>query len=145
MSDLQRHDNRVWDFFFDLLYSCDETISDPEVDADLQRAGIDMRPAVSRLQRMIEQKKARARFTQARDLRTSMIDKVRDVVAPHVQNLRDGVSELIDRVFTGPELIAHHHKLEKAATDEDLQSLMDDLSRLAALRENRDKDEPKAK
>ena len=52
--------------------------------------------------------------------------------------------EFIDRLFSGPEQVAHYHKLEKAATEEDLQSLMDDLTKLAELRQTKDKDGPKA-
>jgi hypothetical protein len=50
------------------------------------------------------------------------------------------VKELIGRVFTGPELIAHYHKLDKMASDEDMQSLMDDLNKLAAMREQQNND-----
>jgi hypothetical protein len=145
MSDLQPHNNRMWDRFFDLLYACDETVSDAEVDADLQRAKIDMRPAYGRLHLMIEQKKAQALLAKAREDRTSILEKLREVVAPKVDDLRQGVKDLIDRLFAGPELLAHHHKLEKAATEDDLKSLMDDLSKLAALRKQQDKDDPTAK
>lgn len=145
MSDLPTQDMRVWDRFFDLLYACDETVSDAEVDADLQRAGIDMRRAVSRLQQMIEQKRARAQLARAREARNSVLDRLKGVVGPAVSDLRQGVSDLIDRLFTGPELVTHHHKLEKAASEDDLRTLMDDLSKLAALREQRERDDPSAK
>ena len=144
MSDLQAHNKKVWDRLFDLLYACDETVSDAEVDTDLQQAGIDMRPAFRRLSEMIEQRKARQQFAQARETRQSMIDKLRSVVGPKVTDLRNGVREFIDRLFSGPEQVAHYHKLEKAATEEDLQSLMDDLTKLAELRQTKDKDGPKA-
>lgn len=144
MSELQAHNEKVWDRLFELLYARDESVSDAEVDADLQQAGIDMRPAFHRLSEMIEQRKARLQFAQARETRQSMMDKLRGVVGPKVTDLRNGVHEFIDRVFSGPEQVAHYHKLEKAATEEDLQSLMDDLTRLAELRQTKDKDEPKA-
>jgi hypothetical protein len=144
MSDLETHNQTVWDRLFDLLYACEESITDAEVDADLQQAGIDMRPAFRRLHEMIEQKKARQQFARAREFRASLMDKLQDVVSPKVSDLRTGVREFIDRVFSGPEQVAHYHKLEKAATDEDLQSLMDDLTKLAELRQTRDKDGSKA-
>lgn len=144
MSNLQPHNRQVWDRLFDLLYACDESVTDAEVDADLQQAGIDMRPAFRRLQAMIEQKKARQQLARARETRNSIMDRLRDVVGPAVTDLRAGVRDFIDRVFSGPEQVAHYHKLEKAATDEDLKSLMDDLTKLAELRQAKDKDGPKA-
>ncbi len=56
---------KVWDRLFDLLYVCDETVTDAEVDADLRQAGIDMRPAFRRMQEMIEQRQARQRLARA--------------------------------------------------------------------------------
>jgi hypothetical protein len=144
MSDLQPHNRQIWDRLFGMLYACDENVTDAEVDADLQQAGVDMRPAFRRLHDLIEQKKARQQFAQARQTRQSMMDKVYGVVGPNVTELRDGVREFIERVFSGPEQVAHYHKLEKAATEEDLQSLMDDLSRLAELRQTKDKNGSKA-
>lgn len=144
MSDLQAHNKKVWDRLFDLLYACDEFISDSEVDADLEQAGIDMQPAFRRLHGMIEQLNARRQFVQARETRRILMEKIAGVVAPNVTDLRAGVRDFIDRVFSGSEHVAFYHKLEKAATEEDLQSLMDDLSRLAQLRQPKETDEPKA-
>ena len=135
MSDLEPHDQTAWDRLFYLLYTCDENVTDAEVDADLEQAGVDMRPAFKRLHAMIEQKRARQQFAQARMTRQSMMDNLRGVVGPQVTELREGVREFIGRVFSGPEQVAHYHKLEKAATEEDLQSLLDDLTKLAELRQ----------
>lgn len=135
MSDQQRHNYPVWDRFFDLLYPCDEGVSDAEVDADLKRMGIDMEPAFRRLHKMVEAQRARAQFVTAKEMRASIVDRIRDVLAPKLDDLRTGVKELIGRAVNGPEQLAYFHKLEGAATEEDLQSLMDDLEKLAALRE----------
>jgi hypothetical protein len=144
MSDLQPHNKKVWDRLFDLFYTCDDSVSDAEVDAELKQAGLEMRPAFRRMSEMIEQRRARQQFAQASERRQSMIDKIQGVVAPKVTDLRNGVRDFIDRVFSGPEQVAHYHKLEKAATEEDLQSLMDDLTRLAELHQSKEKDGPEA-
>jgi len=138
MSDLQAYDDRVWDRLFDVLFACDESVTDDVVDAELQDAGIDMKPAFRRLHELIEQKKAREQLVRAHDIRASMMERLRDVVGPKVGDLRSGVREFIDRVFSGPEQVAHFNKLERAASDEDLQSLLDDLTRLAELRPAKD-------
>jgi DNA-binding TFAR19-related protein (PDSD5 family) len=130
---------------FDLLHDCSETGSDAEVKARLQSAGIDMRPAYRRMHQMVEEAKAREQLARAAETRSSMMDRLRDVVTPKVVDLRLGVKELIERVFTGSAQVAHYQKLEKAATDDDLKTLLEDLSKLAAMRERQDTNEPKAK
>jgi hypothetical protein len=145
MSDLKRYGNQVWDRLFELLYACDESITDAEVDADLQRAGIDVRPTIRRVQHLIEQAKARMQLARAAATRASMIDKIRDVVVPKVDDLRAGVKNLIDRVFTGSAQVAHYQKLETAATEEDLKTLLEDLTKLAAMRQSEIDNESKAK
>ncbi len=145
MSDLQSHSQKAWDRLFHLLYACDELITDAEVDADLQRAGIDMRPAFRHLRQMIEERKAQQQLARARLDRASVMAKLRGVVGPTVTDLRAGVRDFIDKVFSGADQVAHYHKLEKSATDEDLQSLMDDLTKLAELRQSKENDGSKAK
>ncbi len=148
MNDLHIYNNKVWDRLFDLLYACDQAVSDTEVDAELQLAGIDMRPAFLRLREMMDQRTARRLLAQARETRQSMMAELRGVVGPKIADLRKGVQEFIGCAFSGPEQVAHYHKLEKAATEEDLRSLMDDLTSLAKLRQTEDKKDknvPKAK
>lgn len=135
MNDQLRHDYRVWDRLFLLLYPCDESVTDDEVRADLKRLGIDMKPAFQRLHSMIETQRARARFAAAKDKRASLSQKIRDVVAPAVEDLRAGVKDLIGKIKGDEAQLAYFHKLEGAATEEDLQSLFDDLEKLDAIQE----------
>jgi hypothetical protein len=141
MSDLQNLDNNVWDRLFHLLYACDETVTDAEVAEDLQRAGIDTRRILTRIEAMIEERKARARFAEARAIRAGLSVQIRDIVAPKVQNMRAGARALIEKIFTGQEQLVHFNKLESAATEHDVQSLLDDLTKLAALRQALGKNE----
>lgn len=143
MSDLHAYDNKVWDRLFDLLYAQDEVVADSELDAELRQANIDMRPAFRRLHEMIEEKQARKKLARAQQIRVSITEKLRHVVSPKVSDMRAGVREFIDRVFSGPEHVAHYHKLERAATDEDLESLLNDLTRLAELRRTEEENGPK--
>ena len=144
MSEPKRYSSQVWDRLFQMLYACDETTSDAEIDADLQRAGIDVRPTLQSIQQRIEQAKAREKLAQAPLIRNSMIDQLRNVVAPHVADLRSGIRELIERAFPTSAQVAHYQKLEKASSDDELRTLMDDLTKLAAMREQRNENERKA-
>lgn len=134
MSDLHLDNYAIWDRLFELLYPCDEQQSDEEIASELQEAGIDMRPAFQRMHALLDQHRAREQLARAPELRVSMLEKIRSIVGPKVDDIRSGVREFINRSFSGPEQVAHFHKLEKSATDEDLQTLLDDLSRLLKLR-----------
>jgi predicted DNA-binding protein YlxM (UPF0122 family) len=138
MTDKSRPECDVWDRFLSLLYPSDESMSIEEIDADLALGGIDIEPTFRRVQQMLETQRARARMLSAKDKRESLGSRIRDVVAPKVENLRESVKERISKSASGKQQLAYFHKLEDAATEEDLQSLFDDLEKLAALRELND-------
>lgn len=142
MSELDPFGKDVWDRFLDLLQYRSESSTDSDVKSRLQSAGIDMKPAYRRLHQMVAEKKARMALAEARASRVSLVDGLKDTVAKKVENVREGVRTLIDQLFTGAELSANHHKLEKIASDEDLQSMMDDLTRLAQLRQRKKHEQP---
>ena len=135
MSDKFQDGCQVWDNLILLLYPIDETITDEEVDEELIRFGIDIEPAIARLHTMMEGYHARARLGKAKVIRETIGKRVNNIVAPHIENLRDGVKELIGKTVIGEEQLVYFHKLEGAASEDDLQSLMDDLEKLAMIRE----------
>lgn len=135
MSDLKRFGDDVWDRLFDLLHDCDEHETNADVRARLQAAGIDMRPAYRRMHQMIAERNAREQLARAAATRQSMMQKLAGVVTPPVEDLRNGIKNLIDRVFTGSAQVAHYQKLQNASSEEDLRSLFEDLTKLAALRQ----------
>ena len=135
MSDSIATKYSVWDKLFELIFPCDEELSDAEIDAELHRRGIDMKPAYRRLHKMVEMQKAQSRLAAAKSIRATLAERVRDVVAPKGEDLRAGVRNLIGRAVHGKEQSAYFHKLEGATSEEDLQSLLDDLEKLAAIRE----------
>jgi len=142
MSEDMRDKYPVWDRLFLLLYPCDESVTDEEVDADLSRLGLDMGPANRRLHKIVETHRARAQFAAAKNMRASLSERVRDVVAPKIDDLRASVKNLINTLI-GQEQLAYFHKLEAAASEEDLQSLMDDLEKLATIRQLRNDSQSK--
>lgn len=143
MSDDIRHKYSVWDRLLLLLYPCDDAVTDAELDADLERLGIDMRPAFVRMHKMIETQRARVQFASAKERRASLSERLSDVVAPKIQDLRNGVRNLIGRIEGDEAQLAYFHKLEGVASEEDLQSLFDDLEKLNAMQELRNDSESK--
>lgn len=57
MKTLQDYGDQTWDRFFDFIYDNRE-MSDEEVERELREAGIDAKPALERLQRLIAEHKA---------------------------------------------------------------------------------------
>ena len=144
MGDVLGHGTEVWDRLFDLLYAEDDTDSDDDVKAELESLGIDMRPAYQRFHQMIEQHKARSALANAREAYSFILEEIKSIAAPHVENIQAGIEQLIARISAGQEQVAHFQRLKAATSQEDLQSLLDDLTKLAAIRENAKKDETKA-
>ncbi len=137
MSEDLRHKYPVWDRLFSLLYPCDESVTNEEVDKELERLGIDMKPAYQRLHKMIETQRARTQFAAAKEKRATIADRICDVVAPRFEDLRIGVRTMISKLKGDQAQLAYFHKLEDAASEDDLQSLLDDLEKLEAMQELR--------
>src|SRR5690606_31236149 len=86
MNDDILHNYPVWDRLFELLYPCDENLTDQEVDVEINRLGIDMQPAFLRLHKMIEAQRAKAHFAAAKERRATIGERIRDVVAPKLDD-----------------------------------------------------------
>ena len=137
------HNYPVWDRLFELLYPCDENLTDEQVDAEIARLGIDMKPAYRRLHKMIEAQRAKAQFVLAKEQRATIAERIRDVVAPRLDDLHKRVSDFVGKMKGDDAQLAYFHKLERAASEEDLQSLLDDLEKLEALKELRNDSQSK--
>ncbi|MCC7333851.1 MAG: hypothetical protein IT422_02070 [Pirellulaceae bacterium] len=135
MSDDIRYKYPVWDHLFTLLYPCDESVTNEEVKEDLARLGIDMKPAFQRLHKMIEVQRAKAQFASAKAKRATIGESIHGVVAPRFDDLRQRVNDFVGKMKGDEAQLAYFHKLESAASEEDLQSLLDDLEKLEAIQE----------
>ena len=139
---IPHHNALVWDRLFELLQPCDENVTDAEVDADLTHFGIDMATANQRLHKMIAEQRARLQFATAKARRTAIGERIQNVCAPKIDDLRDQLRNLIGGL-SGQDQLAYFHKLEGTASEQDLQSLMDDLEKLATIRKLGDGPESK--
>ena len=128
-SDLRRYSDEVWDRFFDFVLTCDKTLPRDEVHAALKRRGINPAAAFERVKEALKTREARAALERAREARPSSLAKMRTVTRPAGRSLRTTLQDIIGKL-TGQQQAAYFHKLEKAATDDDLQSLLEDLHHL---------------
>lgn len=138
MSDLKRFSDPVWDRFFDFVFPCDESMTRAEVQEELRRLGIDVKGAVRKVQFALQSAQAKAELQAAKAHRSLLSEKLEHVVIPAVKGLRDNLREMINRRFRGTVQAAYFRKLETAASDADLQSLLEDIHKLDALSEDPD-------
>ncbi|MGE0710325.1 MAG: hypothetical protein AB7N76_13570 [Planctomycetota bacterium] len=134
MSDLRKYGDKVWDRFFDqLLTPVTSTTPMEEVDAELALMEIDVAPAVSKVRKAVESARARARLASAKAERPRALDRLRQLVTAAPDALRDSLHAMIEQRFAGTAQAAYFRKLEGAASEEDLRSLLEDLERLEAF------------
>jgi hypothetical protein len=143
MADLSKHTEPTWERFFEFIYPCEESLTREEVQEDLRRLGIDVRNVVNRVQRALAASKGKAELAAARSRRASVLARLQQVAGPAGECLRDRLRGIIAGKTQGSLQAAYFRKLEAAATDEDLQSLLDDIHRLEAMSEGAEVDDPR--
>tara|TARA_R110002072_G_scaffold101703_2_gene224029 strand:+ start:433 stop:873 length:441 start_codon:yes stop_codon:yes gene_type:complete len=133
MSHPQRDDGQTWDHFFDFVTDTDEQLTRNEVRSELKKFGVDPAPAIASVKAALEARRAQAKLAIAKEQRASMTTELFGVVSHSAEQVRDSIRSFIEERFQGSGQAAYFRKLDEAASDEDLQSLMDDLARLDAL------------
>jgi hypothetical protein len=133
MADLKKYPDPVWDRFFDFVFPDEEPATREEVQQELQRRGLDVRKAVAKVNLALKSVQARADLKGARARRPGLTEMLKEMVAPVAGGLRDHLRALIGGKFQGAAQAVYFRKLESAASDEDLQSLLEDLYRLESL------------
>ena len=143
MADLEKYPDAVWDRFFDFALGDEEALSRGEVQERLKMLGIDLTKAMSRVEQALQTAHAKEALALAKARRPGLIEAMTSVIAQTGEALRETVRQLIERKFQGSVQAAYFRKLEATGSDEDLQSLLDDMCRLEALDKERDDAEPR--
>ena len=133
MSDSNQHTDAVWDRFFDFVGEPVTTLSRQEVQSQLSDHGIDVAPAISRVQRAVATARARESLQTAAATRISLLEKLSSVVSPQLEGLKEQLNEVINGRLSGSLQAAYFRKLNEAADEEDLQRLLEDIERLNLL------------
>ncbi|MCC6357354.1 MAG: hypothetical protein IT450_01310 [Phycisphaerales bacterium] len=142
MRKLDQFDDSVWDRFFDFVTPDVEHMAQRDVDAELQRAGIDVRPALARVTHALEARRAREALARAKAERPSVVQRLADTVLRPIDDARARLESLIASRVPTAQRAVYLRKLEKVATDADVQSLLEDLARLEELDRGGGADEP---
>ena len=132
MNNIKDYGNDFWERFFEFVVPDESTLSRQEVQSELQKLGIDVRPAWDRIQRALdhpkEAERARSKLESARRKRPSALAKIRDHQVPSIPDIRD-VKKWIEDRLGAPTKTAYCRKLERVS-DEDLKTLLEDWSLL---------------
>ncbi|TAH37009.1 MAG: hypothetical protein EYC70_08485 [Planctomycetota bacterium] len=143
MADLARFDEDAWGRFLAFVLDEGDAVSPAEVQAAVQRLGMDLRPAVARVQAAMRSAAARAALERARSLRPSLVQKILEHTCRGGDSPRDQLRAWIDAGVAAPQRAVFYRRLEYASTEEDLRSLLEDLQRLDLLASlSREPDEP---
>ena len=140
MTNMRDFDDRVWGRFFDFVFPDERDLTRDQVQAELRRQGIDMRQPTAKLayvlKRARESQDARAALEAARRRRPSLLARLTGVEAPSGPIIRETLRRMITERLAGPQQAVYARKLESAASDADLKSLLEDISRLEAFSED---------
>jgi len=140
MKNISDFDERVWSRFFDFVFPDEKNLTRDQVQAELRQQGIDLRPAraklASALKHARESQEARASLENAKQRRVSLLAKLTGIRAPSGPTIRETLERMIAERLSGPQQGVYARKLESVASDEDLKSLLEDLSRLDAFTED---------
>ena len=136
-NNLEHFDTDLCEKLFNFIYPDQEDMDRKEVQRELQRLNIDMRPAKAKLEMALnaysQSRKARAELETAREKRLSLLDKFKQVKLPSLPTLRNELQEIIAQRLSTPLQAAYFRKLEEAATEQDLKSLLEDILLLESL------------
>lgn len=133
MAGLERFDDKVWDRFFEFITPDVEAMSRSEIRWELDALGIDTTKAFARVTAALDAVEGKATLARARTERIAGIKKLSQVVLGPVENARKTLAEMIAAKVPSSLRAVYNRKLEKVATDADVQSLLDDLAKLDAF------------
>jgi flagellar motility protein MotE (MotC chaperone) len=133
VADLKKYPDAVWDRFFDFAFAECASAPRAEIQQTLKKLGIDLTKAMSKVQQAIQTAKAREELASAKAKRPGLLKTLASLASPVGIGLRDKLRGVINTRFGGSVQAAYFRKLEEAASEADLQSLLEDMARLEAL------------
>jgi hypothetical protein len=137
MADFSRFQAPAWDRFFDFICEGDEELSDDQVRDELRHRGIDVTRALSKVQQAVCAARARKELEAAKRSRPAILERLKRIRKrlPDVGGTLDDVKRALASELQGrPQLQGtFFRKLEAAASEDDLRSLLEDSQLLDLL------------
>jgi DNA polymerase III delta prime subunit len=130
-------DCALCDKLLSFIYPDESNMTDEEIQAELQRLKIDMRPAIEKLNMALnfcnQKQKAQAELNIAREKRPALINKLKQIKMPSFIDLRDEIQKRIAQHLSAPQQATYFRKLEEGASEQDLKTLLEDILLLESL------------
>lgn len=144
-NNLEHFDTGLCEKLFNFIYPDQKDMNRKEVQRELQRLNIDMRPAKAKLEMALnaysQSQDAKAELEAAREKRLSLLEKFKQIKMPNLPVLRKELQEMIAQHLRAPLQATYFRKLEEAASEQDLQSLLEDILLLESLDQDTDNEE----
>lgn len=130
MTPSEPHENASWDALFDFLADELGEMSEEEVRAELRSFRIRVDPTVHRIKHALQAAQAREAMERAPARRARLLDKLRIVALQPIENARRDIRALLQAQRLSTVHQVYFNRLESAASEEDLRSLVEDLAAL---------------
>ena len=132
MNDKPPYSPETWNKFLDLIGPDTDELTREEVQKQLRASGVDTAAILSRVRNTIQRHADRESLAQAAQKRDQLL-RSQPSVLDSVKKTRDALLDAI-RSLGNPGLAqVYMNRMEQAATDEDLQSLLEDLEQAKAV------------
>jgi len=130
MTPSEPHDNATWDALFDFLADEAGEMTQEEVRAELRSFRIDIAPTVDRIKHALQAAQARRAMKEAPARRARILERLRDVALQPIESARRDIRAILQAQRLSTVHKIYFNRLETAATEEDLRSLVEDLAAL---------------
>ena len=139
-NNLEHFDANLCEKLFDFICPDEKNMTRKEVQAELQHLNINMRAAKDKLDMALnayyKKQEAQASLQIAREKRLTLLEKLKQIKVLNLPTLRNELREMIAQHLSAPLQSTYFHKLEEAASEKDLQGLMEDILRLESLNQD---------
>ena len=126
------------DHLLEFLNHEDAEPAPEQVERDLRQRGVNLDRLFRNVMADVEQQAARRELERAKATRPSIIRNLQGIITETAKGVGVRVEELRERataLLSGPQQTAFFRDLEKVDSEEDLQSLLDDIAYLDALQD----------
>ncbi|MGD8450884.1 MAG: hypothetical protein PVJ57_03620 [Phycisphaerae bacterium] len=130
MTPSEEHENTSWDPVFDFLADEVDEMSQEEVRAELRSFRINVEPTVHQIKHALQVTEAREAMEKAPLRRARILEKLRDAVLQPIENARRDIRAFLQSQRLSTVHQVYFNRLESAASEEDLRSLVEDLAAL---------------
>ncbi len=145
MKNIEDYDDRVWERLLEFVFPNEKKLSRKEVQSELQKLSIDVRPALEKIQIALQNSQktacAKANLESAKKKRPSYLAKLNNIKIPTFSDFQEKI-EIIKERFAGLKPTVYYRKLESSESEEDIKTLLEDISRLEEFSKDSNDVEP---